>query len=56
MGVVAGGVFAVWLLVRKRVKGSDTIAFGPFLCGGAAVAVLYGEPLIAGYLSLFGLM
>lgn len=56
VGVVAGGVFAVWLLVRKRVKGSDTIAFGPFLCGGAAVAVLYGEPLIAGYLSLFGLM
>lgn len=55
LGVVAGGVYAVWLLARKRVKRTDAIAFGPFLCGGAAIAVLCGEPLIAGYLSLFGL-
>lgn len=55
VGVVAGGVYAVWLLARKRVKRTDAIAFGPFLCGGAACALLCGEPLIAGYLSLFGL-
>lgn len=42
-----GGVVLIALKVRKR---SDHVPFAPFLAGGAALAVLVGEPILAWYL------
>ncbi len=42
-----GGVALIALKVRKR---SDHVPFAPFLAGGAALAVLVGEPILAWYL------
>ncbi len=42
-----GGVVLIALKVRKR---SDHVPFAPFLAGGAVLAVLVGEPILAWYL------
>ena len=50
--VVTGGLVAVaLLLLRKRGRKSE-IPFGPFLAGGAMVALLAGTPLVSWYLGL----
>lgn len=48
-----GGIYAITLLVKKRKTRKDHFAFGPFLCGGAAAALLFGSRIIELYLSLF---
>ncbi|MCL2404198.1 MAG: prepilin peptidase [Defluviitaleaceae bacterium] len=40
---VAGGVFAVFLLITGRAKRGEYIAFGPFLCGGTLAALWFGQ-------------
>lgn len=52
ISVFAGGIYAICLLICGKAKKHMHIAFGPFLIIGAAVAVLYGNELIALYLSL----
>lgn len=39
LSFIAGGLFAVAMLVARRVKSQDSIAFGPWLILGAAGAV-----------------
>ena len=52
IGVVAGGlVAAALLLLRKRGRRSE-IPFGPFLAGGAAVALLAGTQIESWYLGI----
>lgn len=48
-----GGVWAVYLLVSKKKGGKDHFAFGPFLCMGMMVALLFSENIISWY---FGFM
>ncbi|MBC2871468.1 prepilin peptidase [Bittarella massiliensis] len=55
LALVGGGLYGVWLLATRRAGRKSHFAFGPFLAGGIGVALLWGEGLIAGYLSLFGL-
>lgn len=53
--VLGGGVYGIALLATRRAGRKDAFAFGPFICAGAAIAATVGEPLLRGYLSLFGL-
>lgn len=48
-----GGVWAVYLLVSKKKGRKEHFAFGPFLCMGMAVSLLFCEDIIAWY---FGFM
>ena len=50
LGVLLGGVAGAALLLSRRRRPGDTIAYGPFLCAGAAAALLWGGPLLAWYL------
>lgn len=48
-----GGAWAVVLLASKKKGRKDHFAFGPFLCLGMLVALLYGEPLVSWYLGFY---
>lgn len=51
--VVLGGLFAVALLLLGKVARKDAIPFGPFLAVGGALALLWGDALVAWYLGGF---
>lgn len=53
IGVLAAALFAIVLLVRGKVRGTDRIPFGSFLAGAGIVAIFVGRPAIAWYLSTF---
>jgi leader peptidase (prepilin peptidase)/N-methyltransferase len=46
IGFVLGAVVGLLLMVSGRRGRKDSVPFGPFLAGGAAVAVFFGRPLI----------
>ncbi|MCL2217085.1 MAG: prepilin peptidase [Defluviitaleaceae bacterium] len=50
---LGGGVFAVVLLARKKVKRGEYLAFGPFLCAGTLLSLWFGEAVLSAYLGLF---
>lgn len=50
LAVLSGGSYAVWLLASGRARRGEQIAFGPFLCAGIAISMLYGGRLAAWYL------
>lgn len=50
-----GGVFAIALLVAKRVSRKGGIPFGPWMLAGAWVGILAGAYLWHAYLASFGL-
>lgn len=50
-----GGLFAIGLLLAKRVDGKSGIPFGPWMLLGAWVGILAGVPIADAYLHLFGL-
>ena len=50
-----GGIFAIVLVVTKRVSRKGGIPFGPWMLAGAWVGVLAGEFIWHAYLSSFGL-
>lgn len=54
LAVLAGGAVAVALLASGRTGRKDPIPFGPFLAGGGAVGLLWGEDLLEWYLGVFG--
>lgn len=53
VGVLAAALFAVVLLTRRKVRGSDRIPFGSFLAAAGIVAIFIGRPAILWYLSTF---
>jgi leader peptidase (prepilin peptidase)/N-methyltransferase len=53
VSVLVGGVTAVALLMTRRLARKDAIPFGPFLALGGAVALFWGDALIAWYLGAF---
>lgn len=53
LAVLGGGGYGLWLLITRRAHRGDSIAFGPFLCSGIAVALFAGNELTAWYLTLF---
>ena len=53
MGVVAGGLMAVLLLALRIKKRKETIPFGPFLSVATIVTLLWGNQILAWYLSFY---
>lgn len=50
LGVLAGGLTGVLLLVMGRKGRKDPVPFGPFLALGGVIAALWGRPLLTWYL------
>ena len=44
LGVVAGGLWSLGLVLTRRAGLRSAIAYGPFLCFGGVVAVLFSSP------------
>ena len=44
IGVFAGGIWAIVLIVARKVTIRSTIAYGPFLAVGGMIAILAGSP------------
>lgn len=51
LAIFLGGGYGCYLLITKKKDRKDYFAFGPFLCMGMAVGVLYGRLIIDWYLS-----
>ncbi len=49
IALLGGGLYGLYLLVRRRKGRKDHFAFGPFLCLGLAIALLWGEEIIHWY-------
>lgn len=50
LGVLAGGVTGLFLLLSGLKGRKDPVPFGPFLALGGLAAALWGQPLLAWYL------
>ena len=55
IGLLTGGIAAVALLLAKKKEKKQHIPFGPFLAFGIFIAMMWGQTIIGGYLSFFGL-
>lgn len=53
IAIVSGGIYGALLLATKNATGKSRFAFGPFLCIGAAAAFLFGDKIIAFYMTFF---
>ena len=53
LGVLSGGIVAIWLLAMGRKGRKEAIPFGPFLALGGAISLLWGDPILAWYLGRF---
>lgn len=42
IGVIAGGIYGIYLLISKKKGKKDFFPFGPFLCAGIAVSLVHG--------------
>lgn len=51
LGFALGAVIGIGLMLFGRRNRKDNVSFGPFLAGGAALAVLFGQPLLHWWLS-----
>jgi len=51
-GFLTGAVFSLVLIVLKKKKMKDTIAFGPFLVLGSMIAFFFGRQLLFWYLNI----
>jgi leader peptidase (prepilin peptidase) / N-methyltransferase len=49
--IILGGVVALGLLLSGLRKRKDPVPFGPFICAGALIAIIWGRDLILWYLS-----
>jgi leader peptidase (prepilin peptidase)/N-methyltransferase len=54
IAIIIAGIFATFLLIRKKVKKGQHIAFGPFLTIGIFVSKLFYYPIFGFYLKLLG--
>ena len=52
---VLGGLYSIGLLILRRAGAKTGIPFGPWMLGGAWVAILVGPQIAAGYIALFNL-
>ena len=48
---IVGGVYAIYTLIAKNHNRKDAIPFGPFLCIGLFISMLYGAQISAWYLA-----
>ena len=55
IAVLLAGGYAIYLMLSHKIDKGGHIAFGPYLCIGMFISLLYGSQLLSSYLSLFGL-
>jgi leader peptidase (prepilin peptidase)/N-methyltransferase len=55
LGFFLGGLFGIALIARRKGGRKTAVPFGPFMLLGVLAAVLVGEQLASGYLSLTGI-
>ena len=55
IAVVLAGIYAGYLLLSHKIDKKGHIAFGPYICFGMFVALLYGQSILDMYLGMFGL-
>lgn len=55
IAILLAGSYAIYLVLSKKVERKDHIAFGPYICFGMFVVLLYGEQILEAYLHFFGL-
>jgi len=55
IAVMLAGSISFWLILRKKAKTGNHIAFGPYLCLGVVTSLLYGKEIIRWYLNLSGM-
>ena len=56
VSLIVGGLTGIVLLLSKKVDRKQHIPFGPSLCIGIFVSLLFGDIIINGYLQLFSLV
>lgn len=52
MGAVVGGAVGITVMIRKKKGGKEHIPFGPSLCVGMYLAVMFGTQLIDWYIEI----
>lgn len=52
IGIFLAGIFVILLLGINKIRRTDQIPLGPFLCIGCYIAMLYGNVIIECYLKL----
>jgi leader peptidase (prepilin peptidase)/N-methyltransferase len=52
LGFLLGGVWGVALLLARRAGRKSAIPFGPFMLGGALLAVFVGEAVSQAYVDV----
>ena len=50
LAILGGGLYGGYLLAAKKKGRKDHFAFGPFLCAGMALSLLFGQSLIDWYI------
>ena len=55
IAIILGGIYGAILLISKKKGRKEHFAFGPFLCIGMVIAILWGEAILNWYLTLYGL-
>lgn len=53
IGILLGGLYAIFLLLTKQKKARDHFAFAPFLCAGMALCCFFGANLLEWFVILF---
>lgn len=50
LGILFGGAYGIAVLVTKKLDRKDHFAFGPFLCIGMALGLVFGEQMLDWYI------
>ena len=53
IGIIITGIYAIIKLATKKLNKKDHIAFGPGLCIGIFISMLYGSQILNWYMNLF---
>ena len=56
IALLLGGGYGVILLIRSRDNRKSHFAFGPYLCVGVFISMLYGDSIVNWYLQICGLV
>lgn len=55
IAIFIAGTYSSYMLISKKTKLGTRIAFGPYLCLGIYISLLYGNRIINGYISILNI-
>ncbi|RMH38551.1 MAG: prepilin peptidase [Gammaproteobacteria bacterium] len=53
IGIIAGGIGSLLLVLSRRINLNDSLAYAPFLCIGALITLWHGATILAWYSQRF---